>query len=144
MLSRAFASSIEAKQRDSLARLVRLHHAAALYRFDADHTWPTRESVYEGYLGYGKDYFVSPCANSPGYLKRETGISYMYLYTEARDFLYEDAGSETPLFVDLDCNSTHAPQSNVEKVGLAVAASGEAIVLKKQGDPRRWTWWVSE
>jgi hypothetical protein len=100
--------------------------------------------VYEGYLGYGEAYFVSPCANAPGYLKREAGISYMYLYTEARDFLYEDAGSEMPLFVDLDCNSTHAPEANVEKVGLAVAASGEAIVLKKQGDPRRWTWWVSE
>jgi hypothetical protein len=144
LVARAFAGSVEAKQRESLGRLIQLHHAAALYRFESSDRWPSQESVYESYLGFGEDYFVSPCANSPGYMKRASGISYMYLYTESREFMYEDFASSTPLFVDLDCNRTHAPVADEEKVGLAVSASGETIILKKKGDPRRWSWWVTE
>ena len=96
------------------------------------------------YLGYGADYFVSPCANAPGYLKRKSGISYMYLWTKQRDWIYEDASQNAPLFVDLDCNLSHEPKGSKPQVGLGVTATGEQMVLRKKGDPRRWTWWLSD
>ena len=144
VVSRAFAASVESRQRDSLARLVTLHRAAAIYRFEADGRWPTRDAVMTTYLGYGDSYFVSPCANAPGYMKRERGISYMYLWSPSRDFVFSQPDSAAPLFVDLDCNRSHTPTDDRPMVGLGVAANGEAIVLKKKGDPRRWSWWLTD
>lgn len=143
-VTRVFASSIEAVQRDSLGRLVRLHRAASVYRFEADGNWPTRDAVLTDHLGFGEDFFVSPCSNSTGYLKRKSGISYLYLWTHSRAWVYDDESVKAPLFVDLDCNRTHSPEANTPKVGLGVTAAGETIVLKKKGDPRRWSWWLAE
>lgn len=144
VVSKAFAASIESRQRDSLSRLVTLHRAAAIYRFEADGDWPSQEAVMTTYLGYGKDYFISPCANSPGYMKRKSGVSYMYLWTQQRDWIYQDSSQNAPLFVDLDCNLAHEPSGDKPRVGLGVTANGEKIVLEKKGDPRRWSWWLSE
>jgi len=143
VVSKAFAASVESRQRDSLERLVTLHRAAAVYRFEAEDHWPTREAVMDTYLGYGKDYFVSPCANTPAYMKRKSGVSYMYLWTKQRDWIYDDASQSAPLFVDLDCNQSHEPNGDKPQVGLGVTATGEQIVIRKAGDPRRWTWWLN-
>jgi hypothetical protein len=144
VVSRAFAASVESRQHDSLERLVTLHRAAAVYRFEADDQWPTLDAVMNTHLGYGSGYFVSPCANTPGYMKRKSGVSYMYLWTKQREWIYEDSSQNAPLFVDLDCNLSHEPRGNKPQVGLGVTAEGRQLILKKQGDPRRWSWWVGE
>ena len=143
VVTAVFANTLEHAPEASLSRLRLVHRAAAIYRFESDGRWPSSETVYDAYLGLNEEFFISPCANQPGYMDRKKGVSYMYMWTKDRNFIFDDVALIAPLFVDLDCNLSHTPDGDKPMLGLGVSVGGEAIRIKKPGDPRRWSWWLT-
>ena len=143
LVTAVFAFSLEYAPESSLSRLKLIHRAAAIYRLEAGGRWPSQETVYEAYLGLTQEFFISPCANHTGYVERELGVSYRYMWSEGRDPFFEDPSVAAPLFIDLDCNVPGNEKKGAPMLGLGVTAGGEAIRLEKPGDPSKWSWWVA-
>jgi len=122
-----------------------LYRALALYKTEyGDGTpWgglPARSFVYETYLGYSREFFVSPCAGPRGYPSREEGVSYAYTWAPQRVEMFERMGLRMPILIDADCAPTII--NGKPKLGLAVLLNGTAISVEKPGSPNNLSWWV--
>jgi len=147
IVTRVYGSAKDDAPATSLGKMKQLHRAVALYRSDyGDGSitggLPDRKYVYETYLGFSREFFVSPCSGRRGFPTRVGGVSYAYTWAQQRLEIFESMGLKTPIFVDMDC----APAVNdaKPKLGLAVLLNGTAVSIQKHGDPNSLSWWTEK
>lgn len=143
VVTRVYGSGADASEQASLTRMRYLHRAATMYSEEWDGELPSQRFVHKTWLGYTREYFMSPCASKPKKVVRKSGVSYIYTWSLSGKGFLESIGDKAPLFIDLDCNSTHAPGSlETPRIGLAVLIDGTTVRKEKPGDPRRLSWWL--
>jgi hypothetical protein len=147
IVTRVYGSAEDTAPETSLGKLRHLHRAIALYRSEygdggITEGLPDRDYVYDTYLGYSREYFISPCAGRRGFASRAEGVSYAYTWTPLRQQVFESMGLKTPIFVDMDC--TPVTRNGQPNLGLAVLLDGTAISLRKHGNPNSLAWWTED
>lgn len=145
VVSRVYGSGTGAAEQASLTRMRYLHRAATLYREEWNGVLPDQRYVYKSWLGFTREYFISPCDSRPKKMARKYGVSYIYTWSASRKDFLESMGDRSPLFIDLDCNLSHAPGGLDEpRIGLAVLLDGTTVRIEKPGDARTLSWWLKD
>jgi type II secretory pathway pseudopilin PulG len=144
-----------ANVRSSLERLRQLHVAISIYRQDWETGgWtitalglPSYAYVYGTYMGFGKDFFRSPCGYKDGIEGNEKRLSYQYwaVGLPGVDKYFEQYRDNSVLFNDPHCNPSAIVWTSpyTTKQGLAVQLDGKLILNNKPGSPGDPAWWTS-
>lgn len=145
VVTRVYGSPKDALADSSLGRLKELHRAIALYKAQyGDGTLtgglPPRAFVMETYMGYPKDYFISPCANERGFRTRSSDVSYVYTWAPERAALFDTLGFQSPILVDLDC--TPITMLGKQSIALAVLLDGTVVQREGPGNAGNVQWWL--
>jgi len=149
-----FRSAVTAAEiRSSVDRLRQLHSAVLLYQADYGGGWgynseravglPIGEYVYSQYMGFGHDFFVSPCGYKPEIEPNMNEISITFTpYFEWTAPYYAKYKQNAVIFSDLHCNDR--PQEFYDfyskKRGLAVLLGGKLVNQYKAGMPLELYW----
>lgn len=154
-----FARAVHSAQMNaSQQRLKQLQLAVEIYRMDYDGVGrygsmydaglPTYGYVYSTHMGFGMDFFVSPCGYKEHIEANQRRLSYQYTpspmpgYTEHLQKYQEDA----LLFVDQHCNDPSTDLNNQYhyKRGLGVTLGGRLINRYSLGYTGDINWWMTE
>ena len=146
------AAKEKSKITASLGRLHQLQMAVMIYRADDDQasdyaveSFPPFDYVYSTYLGFGEDFFRSPCGYKPGIEDNLKHISYQYtpypIMRASHDY-FAKYGPKAVLFRDCHCNDAISWNSAyLMKRGLAVTVEGTLLNIYKRGTPLD-DWWT--
>lgn len=154
-----FARAVHSAQMNaSQQRLKQLQLAVEIYRMDYDGVGrygnmydaglPTYGYVYSTHMGFGMDFFVSPCGYKENIEANQRRLSYQYTpspmpdYSEHLQKYQEDA----LLFVDQHCNdaSTDLRNQYHYKRGLGVTLGGRLINRYSLGFTGDIAWWMDQ
>ena len=134
----------------SMSRLRQLGVAVQMYQADYQlqrasvGELPPFEYVYDEFMGFDKDFFVSPCGYKDDIEGNQMGLSYHYWGGfDVNEQLFERHGDNSALFSDPDCNENGDQWRSLHrsKRGLAVLYSGQVVNRYKPGDPGKMVWW---
>ena len=134
----------------SMSRLRQLGVAVQMYQADYQLQRPSVGElppygyVYSEFMGFAKDFFVSPCGYKDDIEGNTLGLSYQYWAGfEENEPLFQKHGDNSALFSDPDCNENGDQWRSQyqSKRGLAVLYSGQVVNRYKPGDPGTMDWW---
>lgn len=135
----------------SVQRLKQLHLAVELYRSDNNLTgysvddYPMHYTIYSTYLGFGKNFYVSPCGYKAGIEDNLKGLSYNYVPYPAPqiEVHYKHYEENAVLFKDPHCNSKLEWDSPfMSKRKLCILAGGQIVNEISTGSSHHLEWWL--
>lgn len=134
----------------SASKLRQLGVAIHIYQADYDlygasvYALPSYSYIYTEFMGFGKEFFVSPCGYKDDIEQNKMRLSYQYWggdpYSEPS---FEKHGDNSALFSDLHCNDNGDQFRSLyrSKRGIAVLYSGQVVNRFKPGDTGTMDWW---